>query len=220
MLRDSMGKTVWFVGATGLVGGHALEGLLAEASVDRVVVFGRRPSGRQHDKLTECTVDFAAFDPGDAPAPDVGVCTLGTTIRKAGSKEAFRAVDHDAVLAFARCAKDRGAQAFVVVTAHGADAGSSVFYNQVKGEVEAALGRVGFASLAIARPSLLLGDREESRPGERAAVVVSRFLEPLLTPLRARPIEAEAVGRAVVALVRDPASGVRIVHSGDLHDLV
>ncbi len=215
-----MGKTVWIAGASGLVGGHALDGLLEDYAVERVVSFGRRPSGRSHDKLEERTVDFAAFDPGDAPAPEVAVCSLGTTIKKAGSKEAFRAVDHDAVLAFARAAHARGARAFVVVTAHGADATSTVFYNQVKGEVEAALGTIGFESLAIARPSLLLGDREESRPGERAAVVVSRFLKPLLSSLRARPIEGDVVARAVVALAREPKPGARIVHSGDLHALM
>lgn len=214
-----MGKTAWLAGATGLVGGFALAKLEADDAFGRVVSFGRRPSGTSHPKLVERTVDFAALDAGDAPAPDVAVCALGTTIKKAGSKEAFRAVDHDAVLAFARAAKGRGAKAFVVVTAHGADEGSSVFYNRVKGEVEKALGEIGFESLAIARPSLLLGDRAESRPGERAAVVVSRFLKPLLSPLRARPIEGETVARAVVALAREPKPGVRVVHNAELFDL-
>lgn len=212
-----MAKTAWIAGASGLVGGFALDGLLADAAFERVVSFGRRPSGRSNDKLVEKTVDFGSFDAGDAPAPDVAVCSLGTTIKKAGSKEAFRAVDHDAVLAFAKAAKAAGAKTFVVVTAHGADAGSSIFYNRVKGEVEAGLERLGFASLAIARPSLLLGDRAESRTGERIAVAASRLLSPLLSPLRARPIEGETVARAVVALAKHPELGVRIVHSGDLH---
>jgi len=214
-----MSKTAWIAGASGLVGGFVVDGLLADASIGRVVSFGRRPSGKPGPKLEERTVDFAHFDPGDASAPDVAVCALGTTIGKAGSKEAFRAIDHDAVLAFGKAARSAGARTFVVVTAHGADEGSSVFYNRVKGEIEAALGALGFDSLSIARPSLLLGDREESRPAERAAVVVSRFLKPLLSPLRMRPIEASDVARAVVALVREPKPGVRIVHSGDLHDL-
>ncbi len=223
MLRGAMTstskKTVWIAGASGLVGGFALEGLLAAAWVLRVVSFGRKTTGRTHGALEERVVDFAAFAAADAPAPDVAVCTLGTTIKKAGSKEAFRAVDHDAVLAFARAARGAGGEAFIVVTSLGADAGSSVFYNRVKGEVEAALRDLGFASLAIVQPSLLLGDRAESRPGERAAVVVSRFLSPLLSPFRARPIEGEVVGRALVALARDPQPGTRVVHSGDLHAL-
>lgn len=212
-----MGKTAWIAGASGLVGGFALDALLADPAFDRVVSFGRRASGRSDPKLTERTVDFEAFDVGDAPAPDVALCTLGTTIKKAGSKEAFRAVDHDAVLAFARGAKERGATAFVVVTAHGADGGASVFYNRVKGEVEDALRGVGFGSLVIARPSLLLGDRGESRPGERVGIVMSRLLKPLLSPLRARPVEAADVGAAIVALARASQPGVSVVHSADLH---
>ncbi len=212
-----MGNSAWIAGASGLVGGFALDDLLEDPAWDAVVSFGRRPSGRAHAKLTERTVDFAALDCRDAPAPDVALCTLGTTIGKAGSKEAFRAVDHDAVLSFARAARERGATAFVIVTAHGADAGASVFYNRVKGEVEEALRGVGFDSLAIARPSLLLGDRQESRPAERVGVVLSRLLRPVLSPLRARPVEARDVASAIVAMARDPRPGVRVVHSADLH---
>ena len=215
-----MGKTAWIAGASGLVGGFALEALLEDPTFDRVVSFGRRSLGKSHAKLVEHTVDFEqfeAFDAGDAPAPDVAVCTLGTTIAKAGSKAAFRAIDHDAVLSFARGAKARGATAFVVVTAQGADAGSLVFYNRVKGEIEEALATVGFASLTIARPSLLLGDRLESRPGERAAVIVSRALRPLLRPFRVRPVEARDVGAAVARYARDPRPGTLVVHSADLH---
>lgn len=213
------GKTVWIAGASGLIGGFALDQLLADAAFARVVSFGRRPSGRKADKLDERTVDFAAVDAGDAASPDVAICSLGTTIKKAGSKEAFRAVDHDAVLAFAKAAHAAGAKAFVIVTAMGADKGSSVFYNQVKGEVEEALTGVGFASLTILQPSLLLGDRNESRPGERVAIVASRVLGPLLSPFRGRPIEGEVVARAVVALAKDPKDGARTIHSGDIHGI-
>lgn len=215
-----MGKTAWIAGASGLVGGFALDALLEDPAFDRVVSFGRRALGKSHPKLVERTVDFeqpATLDDGDTPAPDVAVCALGTTIARAGSKAAFRALDHDAVLAFARAARARGATAFVVVTAQGADAGSLIFYNRVKGEIEEALGTVGFASLTIARPSLLLGDRAESRPGERAAVVVSRALSPLLRPFRVRPVEARDVGAAVARHARDPRPGTSIVHSADLH---
>jgi uncharacterized protein YbjT (DUF2867 family) len=215
-----MAKTAWIAGASGLVGGFALDGLIADPAYERVVSFGRRPSGRTSDKLVEKTVDFAAFDAGDAPAPDVAVCSLGTTIKKAGSKEAFRAVDHDAVLAFAKAAKAAGADTFVIVTAHGADAGSTIFYNRVKGEIEAALEGLGFTSLAIARPSLLLGDRAENRPGEKIAAAAARLLEPLIAGVRIRPIEGEVVARAVLAMAKNPEPGVRVVHSGDLHDLV
>lgn len=214
-----MGTTAWIAGASGLVGGHALEALLAEPGFERVVSFGRRELERSHPKLEQRRVDFAAFDAREAPAPDVAVCTLGTTIKKAGSQEAFRAVDHDAVLAFARAAKERGARVFVVVTALGADARSSVFYNRVKGEVERALEELGFESLAILQPSLLLGDRQERRSGEHVAIVASRLLAPLLRPLRARPIEASVVGRAAARLALEARPGAQRIHSGELHAL-
>ena len=202
-----------------MVGGHALDALLAEARVDRVVSFGRRELERTHAKLEQRRVDFASFDAGDAPSPDVAVCTLGTTIKKAGSQEAFRAVDHDAVLAFARAAKQAGASRFVVVTALGADARSSVFYNRVKGEVERDLEGLGFDALAILQPSLLLGDRQERRFGEHLAIVASRALAPILRPFGARPIEAELVGRAAARLALDAAPGVVRHPSGELHAL-
>jgi uncharacterized protein YbjT (DUF2867 family) len=150
---------------------------------------------------------------------DEAFCCLGTTIKKAGSQEAFRAVDHDAVLAFAKAAKQAGTRSFLVVTALGADTRSRVFYNRVKGEVQEALKGVGFESLVILQPSLLLGERAESRPGERAAIVASRVLAPLLRPLASRPIEAHTVARAMLALAREAPQGVKVAPSGELQEL-
>lgn len=209
-------NVAWFAGASGLVGGFALDLALEDAHFGKVVSFGRRPSGKKHDKLIEKSVDFASFDAGDAPAPAVAICALGTTISKAGSKEAFRAVDHDAVLAFAKAAKDRGAKAFVIVTALGAKKDSMVFYNRVKGEAEEALRGMGWSSLVIAQPSLLLGDRAESRPGERVSIVLSRAFAPLLKPFAGRPIEAGDVARAIVAAAKAPPAGVTVLSSGDM----
>jgi uncharacterized protein YbjT (DUF2867 family) len=164
-------------------------------------------------------VDIARLEEESLPAAEDAFCCLGTTIKKAGSQEAFRAVDHDAVLAFARAAKRAGVRRFLVVTALGADARSSVFYNRVKGEAEQALQALGFESLVILRPSLLLGDRAESRPGERAAIVASRVLGPLLRPFGSRPIEARTVARAMTALAQAAPQGVRVALSGELQEL-
>jgi uncharacterized protein YbjT (DUF2867 family) len=144
---------------------------------------------------------------------------LGTTIGKAGSKQAFRAIDHDAVLSFAQAALAAGASSFVVVTALGADARSGVFYNRVKGETEADLRALGYASLAIAQPSLLIGERVESRPLERTLVLASRFLAPLLKPIAARPIEAAVLARALAAIARDPPRGTTVYASRRLQSL-
>jgi uncharacterized protein YbjT (DUF2867 family) len=212
-------KNAWIAGATGLVGSHLLVHLLAASDFGSVVSFGRRPAGAVSPKLTERQTDFATLDTTGLPAPDVAFCTLGTTIARAGSQAAFRAVDHDAVLAFARAALAAGAQTFVVVSSLGADAKSRMFYARVKGEMEADLQALGFASLGIAQPSLLLGDRAESRPGERLAVVASRLLGGLLKPFAARPIEATVVAQALVAIGRAAQPGVAIYPSVRLHSL-
>lgn len=212
-------KTVWLAGASGLVGSELLTALLAEPELERLVSFGRRTLERSAPKLEQRRVDFAAFDAEDAPRPELALCTLGTTIGKAGSQAAFRAVDHDAVLAFAAAAKAASARVFIVVTALGADEASRIFYNRVKGETERDLRALGFAALAILRPSLLLGDRQESRPSERVAIVVSRWLAPVLKPLASRPIEAAVVARAALAIAHDPPRGARVYLSGELQRL-
>ena len=211
--------TALVAGASGLVGGLLLDTLLEEPLYREVCSLGRRPVSKQHLKLTQRTVDFARLEAEALPASDDAFCCLGTTIKKAGSQEAFRAVDHDAVLAFAKAARKSGARRFLVVTALGADSRSRVFYNRVKGEAEEALKGVGFETLVILRPSLLLGDRAESRPGERAAIVVSRALGPLLRPFGGRPIEARTVARAMLSLARDATAGTRVALSGELQEL-
>lgn len=132
-------------------------------------------------------------------------------MKRAGSREAFRAVDHEAVVAFARAARDRGARVFLHVTALGADARSSVFYNAVKGEVEAAVAALGFSSVYALRPSILDGDREESRPLERAGLAVMRALGPLLG--KYRPTPASAVAAALVASCKRAEPGVHVLEA-------
>jgi uncharacterized protein YbjT (DUF2867 family) len=212
-------RTALVAGASGLVGGLLLDALLESPLYREVCSLGRRPVSTQHPKLTQRTVDFARLAGEALPASDDAFCCLGTTLKKAGSQEAFRAVDHDAVLAFAKAARKAGARRFLVVTALGADPRSRIFYNRVKGEVEEALKGVGFETLVLLRPSLLLGARAESRPGERAAIVASRALGPLLRPFAGRPIEARTVARALLALARDTPAGVRVALSGELQQL-
>jgi uncharacterized protein YbjT (DUF2867 family) len=216
---ETQTRTALVAGASGLVGGLLLDALLEDSRYREVHSLGRRPLPRQHPKLVQHTVDFARLGGETLPPSQDAFCCLGTTIKKAGSQEAFRAVDHDAVLAFASAAKKAGVQRFLVVTALGADARSRVFYNRVKGEAEEALKAMGFGSLVILQPSLLLGDRAESRPGERVAIVASRVLAPLLRPLASRPIEARTVARAMVALAHSAPPGVKVAPSGELQQL-
>ncbi|OJT18409.1 nucleoside-diphosphate sugar epimerase [Archangium sp. Cb G35] len=216
---ETQTRTALVTGASGLVGGFLLDALLEDPRYREVHSLGRRPLPKQHPKLAQHTVDFARLGSETLPPAQDAFCCLGTTIKKAGSQEAFRAVDHDAVLAFASAAKKAGVQRFLVVTALGADARSRVFYNRVKGETEEALKGMGFESLVILQPSLLLGDRAESRPGEHVAIVASRVLAPLLRPFASRPIEARTVARAMVTLAHSAPQGVKVAPSGELQQL-
>jgi uncharacterized protein YbjT (DUF2867 family) len=160
-------------GATGLVGRALLALLLDSPRYRRVQVLLRReaPELAAHRKLTVAVVDFAAL-PSVPPADDVFIA-LGTTIKAAGSQQAFRRVDFDAVVGTARAGRAAGAKRLLVVSALGADAASSVFYNRVKGEMEQAVGALGYDSVVIARPSLLLGDR--ASVGAAAAAAGARL---------------------------------------------
>jgi uncharacterized protein YbjT (DUF2867 family) len=214
-------RAALLLGATGLVGGHCLERLLAEERYARVVVLGRRPSGREHPKLEEHRVDFERL--GEARerfAVDDVFCCLGTTIREAGSQGAFRRVDHDYPVEAARLASSQAASRYLLVSSVGADPGSRFFYSRVKGEAERAVQALPFAAVWVLRPSLLLGERGETRPGERAAQLVLRPLGPLMVgPLRRyRPIHARDVAAAMVRLALSDAAG-GVVENDRLHDL-
>lgn len=201
-------RTALLAGGSGLVGGLAIPHLLAAGAFDRVVALGRRPLA-ERPGLEQRTVDFGRLD-AEPPVPAAAaVCALGTTIRRAGSQAAFKAVDVDAVLAFARWARAGGAATFVLVSSVGADPRSSNFYLRCKGEAEEAVGGLGFTRLVALRPSLLLGARAESRPGEALGRAVTPVLNSLLLgPLRRyRGIAADAVASAAVRAATQPAPG-------------
>ncbi|MFN7963592.1 MAG: oxidoreductase [Thermoanaerobaculia bacterium] len=209
-------------GASGLVGGFLLEDLLAEPRYQQVLSLGRRQLGLNSPRLSERRVSFEELDSvTDLPAADHVFCCLGTTLARAGSKAAFRQVDFDFVLALGRLAVRIGARQFLVVSSMGADARSWFFYNRVKGEAEEALKALGFPGLQILRPSLLLGERQEKRPGERLAIQLSGPLGPLfLGPLRkAKPIPAATVARAMVAIALAAPAGVHVFANDRLFDL-
>ena len=209
-------RTVALAGATGLVGRSILEGLLADPSVRSVHVLARRKPRVADARITCHIVEFSALPP--LPQVDEVYLALGTTIKVAGSQAAFRAVDFDGNLAVARAALAAGARRCGLVSAMGANAKSSVFYNRVKGELEEALAQLPFDGLVIARPSLLTGNREAlgqpQRPLEKVSSVVMKMLGPLI-PANYRAIEAAKVARTLLA--RTPStSGLVIVLSGEM----
>jgi uncharacterized protein YbjT (DUF2867 family) len=207
-------RTVAIAGATGLVGREILQGLLNDDSVAAIHALGRRPVSVQHPKLTSQVVNFAALP--SLPPVDEVYLALGTTIKVAGSQEAFRAVDFAANLAVARAALAAGARRAGLVSAIGADAHSRIFYSRVKGELEEALSALDLHALVIARPSLLAGDRETLgqpiRRGEKFAMSVSTLLRPLI-PANYRSIAAADVARALLARV-PLARGKEVLLSG------
>lgn len=201
------------LGATGLVGRLVLQAALDESRVQQLIAPVRRPlpSTAPSPRLQAPVVDFTRL-PEDADwwHADAVICTLGTTLKAAGSREAFRQVDHGHVLQAARLARRHGTPAFVLCSAAGADARSRLFYNRVKGEVERDLGALGFASLTLVRPGLIGGARTESRPAERWSQQVLGWLEPVLPPAwRISP--APNIAQALLQAALQPSPGTRVV---------
>lgn len=208
---------VLLAGATGLVGREILALLLADREVAAVHTLGRRAPPTQHAKLHHHSSDLRSIPA--LPPLDSAFIALGTTIKVAGSQQAFRAVDHDAVLAVARAARAAGARRLGLVSAMGADPHSRVFYSRVKGEAEDAVAALGFETLVLARPSLLVGDRaamqQPQRRGETIGALLSAALRPLI-PANYRAIQARDVARALVAAVARGAPGRQLLLSGQM----
>ena len=210
-------------GATGLVG-RALLSLLVDSDRYRSAhVLLRRTSGNiaADPKLKIQEVDFARL-PTAFPAVDDVYIALGTTIKMAGSEAAFRQVDFDFVVNIARAARTAGATRLAVVSALGADPTSRIFYNRVKGEMELAIMQIGYESVVIAQPSLLLGDRAAlGQPARSGELWAERLLAPLgwIVPKGVRPIPGRAVASAMVAAMIDARPGVRVLKSGAIQEV-
>jgi uncharacterized protein YbjT (DUF2867 family) len=206
--------TALLAGATGLVGGECLQQLLAREEYSRVTVVTRRDLGAaaRHPKLRQVVTDLANLgEVRDELRADHVFCALGTTIRKAGSQEKFRQVDQVFPLQLAQLTLAQGARHYSIVSALGADAKSRVFYSRVKGEVEQALRAMAWPSLAIVRPSVIAGNRAESRPMERLAEHVLR-----LAPATWRPVAASDIAAAMIRTALRSPPGVTTIESRDI----
>ncbi|UOQ54976.1 NAD-dependent epimerase/dehydratase family protein [Hymenobacter cellulosivorans] len=210
-------KTALIAGASGLVGSQLLPLLLASDRYAKVIAVGRRPVPMVHPKLEQRVLDMDQLEQHRLSliADDV-FCCLGTTMRQAGSKEAFYKVDYLYVVKLAALTAANFAAQFMVVSAMGADADSRFYYNKVKGEMEDTVRQAPFRAIHIFRPSLLLGERAEKRAGEQVGAVLLRVLNPLLVgPLRKyRAVSAATVAQSMLRAAEDDGGGIK-VHLSD-----
>jgi uncharacterized protein YbjT (DUF2867 family) len=206
-------RTAVVLGASGLVGGFCLRALVDDADYTRVLTFGRRElPALTRAKVAQRVADLASLSAEDFRGAQDAFCALGTTIRKAGSQEAFRKIDLELPLRAAQEALKAGAEQFVVVSSVGADPNSKNFYLRTKGELEAELARLPFRAVHILRPSLLIGKRQEFRLGESIAMAIAPALDLFaLGPLRRyHAIRAEIVGRAMAGAARLGSNGISV----------
>ena len=216
-------QRVMIAGASGFVGQRVLQALLNDPDIYEVHAFVRRPLPFTHARLQQHVQDLGRLEQLTPNfSADAAFNCLGTTIRVAGSQEAFRAVDQDAVLAFARLAQRARVRHFLSVSAIGASPRSGNFYSRVKGEVEKSLRALGFETLTLLRPSLLTGGRQEFRLGERIGHWLSAPVAPLMIgPLAAyRPVSGDIVARAMAAAVHRSKPGVRALTRKDMLTLI
>jgi uncharacterized protein YbjT (DUF2867 family) len=211
-------KTALVVGSTGLIGSQLLKLLLIDEYYTHVTAIARSPLPIANEKLSVIIADADTIEAqkNKLVANDV-FCCLGTTIKKAKTKEAFRRIDFDYPLLIARITKEHGASQYLLVSALGAKKSSSVFYNKVKGEVEEAIRGVDFISYHILQPSLLLGPRIEKREGENSMQKVFTAID-FLIPKKFKAIESMKVARAMIAFAKQQQPGNFIHESHELQD--
>ncbi|QDP01060.1 NAD(P)H-binding protein [Thalassotalea sp. PS06] len=213
-------KTALVLGATGLTGSICIDNLLDDERYQSVIAISRSPLPKSHAKLTRVELNdeqlqsiYQQFD------IDEVYCCLGTTIKKAGSQQAFKAIDKDLVVKIAKFAHQANVSNFAVISALGANEKAMSFYNRVKGEMEQALMNIGLEYLVIMRPSLILGSRQESRTGEDFAKSLYRFLAPAVDRLcpAYQPVEATDIVRSMIDALNQPQkSGIEIIENKDI----
>ena len=205
-------SSVLILGATGLVGAECVRQFAESSRFERVIALARRPLADPSTRVESHVIDFERLD--DAARHfrvSHVVCALGTTIKKAGTQERFRRVDYDYALAAARLGVREGARHFLLVSALGASAKSRIFYSRVKGELDDAIRALAYRSVTIVRPSLLLGERAEVRPGES----IGKFFAGIV-PRKWRPVHASAVAATLLRAAVEDQPGVRVIESREI----
>ena len=215
-------KTALLAGSTGLIGREVLELLLNDENYREVISIVRKTSGVKHAKLREIVVDFGTLSSSlQGCKADVVFCCIGTTMAKAGSQENFRKVDYDIPVNLAKWSEQNKVSGFYLVSALGASSKSGIFYNKVKGEVEDFISTTSIPHIVFFRPSLLLGDRTEKRPGEKAAILFAKLFSFLfIGPLRRyKSIHVKTVAKAMVKKAAVSVKGVEVVENEQISTL-
>lgn len=210
-------------GGSGLIGSHLIRFILQDPAFVQMTLILRNPISVNSTKITTWIGDMTKLPDTDIRGKfNVGFCCLGTTMKAAGSREAFRKIDFDLCLRFANICKDKGVQHFLLVSALGADPGSKIFYNRTKGELESAIKDLRFSSTTILRPSLLTGKRPNSRFGEKIGEIALAAINPfLLGDLKKyRAIAAEQVAKAMVSLAKKSLPGFHVIESDEIQKIV
>lgn len=206
-----MHKKALVLGATGLIGQQVVKQLLNDEDYQEVTAVTRSGWPYEHPQLKVAEVNFDQMDQyNEVFAVDDIYCCLGTTMAKAGSKEAFYKVDHDYILAAAQQGLSNGAQQFLLISSMGADATSTFYYNKVKGETEDDLKQLGYAQLHFFRPSFLDGDRAEQRVGETIGIAITKFINQLGILKSYQPVADEMVARAMRQAAAQNITGLSI----------
>ncbi|MCH8233675.1 MAG: NAD-dependent epimerase/dehydratase family protein [Bacteroidetes bacterium] len=212
-------KIALIAGASGMVGSCLLNLLLGNHNYKSVIVLTRKPLKKMHPKLKEIVISFDHLDDvQNELRADHIYCCLGTTMKKAGSREAFRKVDYEYPLNLARVTKHQGASHFLLVSALGADKNSMIFYSRTKGEIEESVSGLNFSSYCVFRPSLILGVRNERRIGEEIGKFIVRVFQFVLVgPLKKYlGVQAESIARAMVFYAKDDEPGMKIIESEEI----
>ncbi|MDZ7900834.1 MAG: NAD(P)H-binding protein [Arcicella sp.] len=207
-------KTAIIIGATGLIGSTLVEQILENPAYSKVVLLLRKPLNVSHSKLVQEVIDFDKPDASKIMGDDL-FCAIGTTLAKAGSKDAQYKIDCTYPYEIGKIAKANGVKQYLLVSSLGADADSSNFYLRTKGDLEQKIKYLGFGNFVSFRPSFLLGDRQEFRLGEKIAVVFVKLLNPLMFGglKKYRGIEAFKVAKSMQKFANQELTGVRFVES-------
>lgn len=215
-------KTALVAGATGLIGKQCMYKLLENANYEKVIVLVRRKFEIKHPKLEQLIVDYDNLENLTITDKiDDVFCCLGTTMKKAGSKEAFKKVDYDYVLKLAEFGLSKGAKKFLLISANGADPNAAIYYSKVKGEVENAVKSLSYETIFIFRPSILVGNREEFRLGERLGISLALLLSPIMLGVlrKYRPIHGAVVANAMIKKAQSAEKGNIVLESDKIQEL-